>query len=137
MATAGEIAFGVIATFTTGPKVIGEITSMNGIELTADEVDITNHESTNRFKEVVQGLRDSGEFSVVGNHVPADAGQAQLYANYLAGVAEAITIVFPDESNWTANVFVKAYKPSDGPIEGKLEFSATLRVTGQAVFAAS
>lgn len=135
MATAGDRAFATVLTYTTGAKVVGEITSISGPELTADTIEMTNHStSTSRFREFIQGLRDGGTMTLTGNHVPADTGQVQIPAHFAAGDAEAMTIVFPDGSQWAFSAICTAYKPSDAPVDGKLEFTASFKITGVPTF---
>ena len=143
MATAGKIAFNTILKYVprSGARVlVGELTSVNGIELTADEVDMTNHDSLNRFKETLQGLRDSGTVDVVGNHVPGDAGQALIPAHFVDdddGGRRHMELSFPNGAGFNFYAFVKSYTPSDAPLEGKLEFSASFRCSGEARFGVS
>ena len=132
MATDGNIAFGVALTLDS--ETVGEVTNLGGIELTADTVEMTSHDSTSRYREYIQGLRDGGEITIEGNHVPGDAGQAKILAVFNADDAETATIVFADDSDWSASVIVTAYKPADSPVDDKLAFSATLKVTGVPTF---
>lgn len=129
MATAGNIAFGVVATLNS--QTIGEVTNLGGIEMTADTVEMTSHDSADRYREFVQGLRDAGEITIEGNHVPADAGQAEIMTQFNADAAVPATIVFADGSDWSASVIVTAYKPADSPVDDKLAFTTTWKVTGK------
>lgn len=135
MATSGSIAYGV--TLTLNSQTIGEITNIGGIELTADSVEMTSHDSANKYREYLQGLRDGGEITVEGNAVPADLGQAEINTQFNASSAVAAVLTFPDASNWTAQVIVTQWKPSDAPVDGKLAFSATFKVTGKPTWATS
>ncbi len=135
MSTAGSIAYGV--TLALNGVVIGEITNIGGIELTADSVEMTSHDSANRYREYLQGLRDGGEITVEGNAVPADTGQAEIYTQFNLDAVCVAVLTFADGSNWTAQVIVTAFKPADAPVDGKLAFTATFKVTGKPVWAAS
>jgi predicted secreted protein len=132
MGTAGNRAFGVAITLDSA--TIGEVTNLNGIELTADTIEMTSHDSTSRYREYIQGLRDGGEFSIEGNHVPADAGQAKILEVFGEDDPVTATIIFADASDWSASVIVTAYKPADSPIDDKLAFSTTFKVTGVPTF---
>ena len=130
MASTAEAAFGVILTYTTGPKVVGELTSISGLSLSADAIDVTSHGSTSAYREFVAGLIDGGEFSVEGNHIAADTGQQQILTHLAARDAEAMTIVYPDASDWAFSALCTAYSAADAPVDGKLAFSATFKITG-------
>jgi len=138
--SSGNRAFGAILTYTAGAKVIGEITNIGGVELSADTIELTNHQSTSRYREFVQGLRDGGEVAIEGNHVPGDEGQAQILTHFdtdASGGVLALTLVFIDDSDWAINAIVTRYKAADAPVDGKLAFSATLKITGKPSFTAT
>lgn len=137
------IAFGAVLEYVeTGTNVpIGELTNIGGIGLTADTIEVTSHDSTSRFREFLQGIRDGGEISIEGNHVPSDDGQAAMYTHFNGdgdgGGLEAMIITFPDASNWTFNAIVTNYQAGDAPYDGKLGFSATLKISGVPNFSTS
>jgi predicted secreted protein len=132
MATSGSIAFGVALTLNSEP--IAEITNLNGIELSADSVEMTSHDSTDRYREYIQGLRRGGTFDIEGNSLPTDTGQAEITTQFNADAAVSAVITFPNDSNWTADVIVTSYKPADAPVDGALRFTATFQVTGKPVW---
>lgn len=138
MATSGDRAFATILVYTTGPKTVGEITNMSAPELTADTIEMTSHDSADRFREFIQGLRDGGEVTISGNSVPADTGQAQILTHFDANASQEMKITFPDAANWTFDAVCTAAAPvTDADIEGKLEFSGTFKITGKPTFATS
>ena len=138
MATSGNRAFATTLIYTTGSKTIGELTSIGGIELTADTIEMTSHQSTSRYREFIQGVIDGGEVVVAGNGVPGDEGQAQVLAHFAAGDSEELTITFPDSSNWVFDGICNHYKAvASAELEGKLEFEATFKVTGKPEFSTS
>jgi predicted secreted protein len=130
-ASTAEAAYGVILSYTTGPTVVGELTNIGGLALNADAIDVTSHDSDDAYREFVAGLLDGGEFSVEGNHIPADTGQQQILTHLNARDAEAMTIVYPDSSEWAFNALCTAYSAADAPVDGKLAFSATFKITGK------
>jgi predicted secreted protein len=138
MATSGDRAFGTTLTYSTGSKVVGEITSMTAPELTQDTIEMTSHDSTDRYREFIGGLRDGGELTISGNSVPADEGQAQILTHFDADDAQELVITFPDSSNWTFNAICTAAAPvTEATTDGKLEFSGTFKITGSPTFATS
>jgi predicted secreted protein len=108
---------------------IAELTTITGLEVTADEIDVTSHESADGFREYVGGLRDAGSVSIEGNFI-GDASQEALLTLLKSGDISDMTIVFPDSTaTWTFKGFVTAFS-TDAPMEDKLSFSATIKVTG-------
>jgi predicted secreted protein len=125
-------AYGTTLEYAGGSE-IGELTSIGGVKLTADELDLTHHGSPGKFREVIQGLRDGGDLAIEGNLVPDDAGQAALLVHYNTdedGGIEAMMVTYPDGSTWEFSAFVKELDFGNAPVDGKLDFSATLRISG-------
>ena len=129
MASSGVAAFG-----TSISPSAGEITNISGPGISVDEVEITNHNSADDFKEFVAGLIDGGEFSVEGNLTSAIV--TGLYADLLARTSKSYTITFPNGMTWTFTGYPKSFE-TDSPVDGKLGFSATFRVTGKPVLAST
>ena len=131
MATSGTRAHATTLIYTTGSKTIGELTSIGGIELTAEVIDMTSHQSTSRYREFIQGVIDAGEVAFTGVAVPGDTGQAQVYTHFAAGTAAELTITFPDTSNWVFQAVPTRFKSVESAeLDGKLEFSGAFKVTG-------
>lgn len=129
MASTGVAAFG-----TSISPSAGEITNISGPGISVDEVEITNHSSADDFKEFVAGLIDGGEFSVEGNLTSAIV--TGLYADLLARTSKSYVVTFPNSMTWTFTGYPKSFE-TDAPVDGKLGFSATFRVTGKPVLASS
>jgi predicted secreted protein len=109
---------------------ISSLTGITGLELSADDVDVSAHDSTDNFREYVQGMRDGGEVTLEGNYV-SDNAQYGLYSLFQAGTVVAMTIEFPDNlGSWSFNGYVKGVS-NDAPYDEKLAFSATIKVTGK------
>ena len=109
---------------------IAELTTITGLELQADDVDVTSHDSTDKYKEFAQGLRDGGEISLEGNFM-YDSSQVALKTLFDAGTAVAMTISFPSSAGeWSFNGYVKEFS-NDAPFDDKLVFAATIKVTGK------
>lgn len=143
MATSGTRAFGTTLQYTpldAAAVTIGEITAINGVEITADTIEMTNHGSTDRYREFIQGLRDGGTITLEGNHVPGDAGQMAILAHFLDETAtekRRMTLTYPDASGWVFDALCVAYKPSDAGVADKLGFTASFKVTGVPAYGAS
>lgn len=132
-------SFGTILQYVGTPDVpIAELTNIGGIEISQGTVDVTSHDSTDRWKEFIGGLRDGGEFSCEGNYVSGDAGQqaaSDHFAQDTTGGRKSMEIVFPDTSYWAFSAICISLKPvGEAPVEGALPFGATYKVSGKPVF---
>ncbi len=143
MATSGSIAHATTLYYVprSGAKTaVAEIKNIDGIELTADATEFTNHDSTDRYREYEQGLRDPGALSISGNHLPTDAGQALIYSHFNTdtdGGNKYMEIEFPDGAGFNFYAHVTNYKPADAPVDGLLEFDATFKLSGEPIFGAA
>lgn len=143
MATSGNLAFATTLYYVprSGAKVaVGEITGIDGVEISADAQEFTSHDSDDRYREFQQALRDAGEFVVTGNHVGTDAGQVAIPAHFntdTAGGRKYMEIAFPDGSGFNMYCVCTGYKPSDAPVDGPMEFTASFKPSGKPIYGAS
>jgi len=128
--TGAKATFGT--TLTRAGKAIAELTNISSPKLSAGEIDVTSMDSADGYKEYIQGIRDGGDVSVEGNFINSDTlGQIGLVTDFNAGTVQPFVITFPDGTTWTFNAFVKSFELDDAPVEGKMGFKASLRVSGK------
>lgn len=109
---------------------IAGLTGITGLDLSADVIDTSAHDSTNKFREKVQGFRDAGDISLEGNYL-SDNSQMTLYTLFKSGASASITITFPASlGSWSCTGFVSALS-TDAPYDDKLGFSCTVTVSGE------
>lgn len=116
--------------------VIANLTSIGEIGLESDEIDTTDLDSPNDFKEFIAGAKDAGEVSLAGNIKTESIVEAMLALANSRSVEEW-TVKYPSGATWVFNAFVKSFKDGEKTVEGLATFSATLRVTGAPVYTAS
>jgi predicted secreted protein len=129
---AGYFANGTIfsATISSVLTPIAELTTITGLQLEADDVDVSSHDSTNKYREYVQGLKDAGEVELEGNFMN-DSSQSGLKDLFDSGDVVAMTISFPSSAGlWSFTGYVKGFT-NDAPFDDKISFTATIKVTGQ------
>ncbi len=129
-------AFGT--TFTWNNQVVGKLTSINGIEIAVDSVEVTTHDSADNYKEFIPGLIDAGEVSIEGNFDYTDtAGQHALLTDANSRTSRTGVITFPSSTGatWTFTGFATNVKIGDASTDGVIPFSATIKITGKPTFA--
>ena len=116
-------------------QVIGGLTSIGGIEITADTMDVTSLESDGGYREFIGAFKDGGEVSIEGYFRPEDAGQLALQESLDEGQPEDYTIEFPTtpKATWTFEGIVTGYKVGDAEVDGTIAFGATIKVSGKPV----
>lgn len=125
-------------TLNVNSKAVGGLSSINGIEITTDTVDLTSLDNTTGYREKEPGFKDAGEVTVSGFLDGADVGQAEMYSLLDSGQTVTCSIVFPAKigKTWTFSAGVSRFA-TGAEVEGGVTFEATLLVSGQPTLAAS
>lgn len=127
---AGIDAFGTIwamdggtATFTD----VGELTSIDLLDVEVDSIDVSSHDSPSQWREFVAGMKDGGELTMEVNYDPALHGT--LFS--ALGVSQGHRITLPDAgaATITFDGFVSGMT-AQAPYDDKLSASVTVKVTG-------
>ncbi|MDD4985866.1 MAG: phage tail tube protein [Dehalococcoidales bacterium] len=132
MVTSAIAGYGVVLSRDTND--IAELTNIDGVQVTQETVDVTSHESADGYREYIPTLRDTGEINIEGNFIGGDSdGQLGLEDDLNAGTLQSFTITFPYalSATWTFSAYVTAFKAGGFPVDGKVPFSATLKVSGK------
>ncbi len=117
----------------TSPVTVGGLTSIGGLELSADTIDVTTLDSSGGYREFIAGFKDAGEVALEG-YFDATTGQGQkeLYDLFESGDTEDFTIQFPAETktSWEFSGVVTGFS-TGADLEDPLAFSASIKVSGK------
>jgi len=95
---------------------IAQVTSFDGPDLSLDTEDVTTHDSTGGFEEVVATILRTGEISFEIVYDPAaathDASTGLIYYSENK-VKVFFDFIFRSTYNWTFDGLVTGFKPSD------------------------
>ena len=112
------------------PVTVAGLTSIGGLDLSADTIDVTTLDSDGAYREFIAGFKDAGEVSLEG-YLELDEGQQELYDLFESGDTEDFTILFPDNmGSWTFKGVVTGFSTS-ADLEDPLSFSCTIKVSGK------
>lgn len=125
----------------TSYVTVGQVKDINGPSLTRSTIDVTDHDSTDGFREFVSGLVDPGEISFTIGYDNGNAQHAALLTNMASDsctmAAWQLTLnVCSGTAVWTADGFVTGFAPST-PIEGENTVAVTVKVSGKPVLTVS
>ena len=115
--------------------VYAQVTNISGPSLSLDTVDVTSHDSTSAWEEVVATILRSGEITLDIVYDPANAthkyATGGLLYDLVARTAITFTLIFSDAATteWTFSGYVTAFEPS-APVDGALTASVTIKPTG-------
>ena len=143
-------ALGTIATTSTEADVIGDLTNISGPTMSAEEIDVSSHDSASGYREFVGGFLDAGEISLEGN-LTAAGGAADLLDAFDDGLERQFHVVFPATGLTASTEFTHASAgylrwildgtvtgvETDAPYDDKVSFSATVRISGEPFLTAS
>jgi predicted secreted protein len=134
-ASSGVAALGT--TLTWDNDLVKEMDNFDLTGSNGDEIDITNHDSADSYKEYVLGLLDGGTLTMTGNYVSTDTGQAGMIADHYSRASKTWLITYPDtgDSTFTGSGYVKSFRVT-APVAGKLGIEFTIRISGKPTFAA-
>jgi len=138
MSTSASIGWGTAFARGDGasPEVftaLGGVTNVSGPSLSKDVVEVSDFDSTERWREFIGGMKDGGEVSI---ELEMDADGSDV-TNFLTDInANAATnykITFPDTTAWTFSAYMTGLEV-DAPFEDKITASATYKLTGKPAF---
>jgi predicted secreted protein len=120
-------------TLKKGINTVAELTEINGLDMSADTIDVTTLSSTGGFREFLTNFIDPGEVSIKGFFYPGDTnGQAAIYTAFSGKTIASYTITFPSTMGaaWTFDGYVTKYK-TGAMVDNAIPFEATIKVSGE------
>ncbi len=120
---------------------VGGVTALMGPALSLDTEDVTAHNSTGAYEEVVGTIVRTGEISLEINYDPEDAAHDDATGLPMALRTQQLTdfeVVFPVPAPggtvWAFSAFVSGFEPG-APHDGKLTAACKLKPTGSMTLA--
>jgi predicted secreted protein len=119
-------------------KVVGGLTTINGIDITAEAVDLTSLDNTSGYREKEPGFKDAGEVGASGFMDGDDEGQDEIYDLLDSGQVVPCAIVFPAKigKTWSFNAGVTKFT-TGAELEGGVTFEISLAVSGKPTLGAT
>lgn len=119
-----------------GDVAVAHLTSVSGISLSAETIDVTALDSTGGYREYLASFKDGGEVPVSGFFDFADDGQQALYTAFNDETTDEYSIVFPAVigAKWTFQGVVTAFETT-AEVGNAVGFNATIKVSGKPTLA--
>ena len=117
---------------------VGGLNSINGIEVTAEALDVTDFDNSSGYRDKIPGFKETGDLTASGFLDGADAGQTKCYTLLNSGDEASCQIIFPAKigKTWSFQASVIGFK-TGAEIGDAISFEVTLAVSGQPTLAAS
>jgi predicted secreted protein len=114
---------------------VAQVVSVGGPGLSADTIDVTTHDSTNAWEDIVIGILRSGEVAVDIVYDPAEDTHDGTAGNGLLTriknkVLTNFSLVFPDtgSTTWAFDGWISGFEPG-APHADKLSAAITIKIT--------
>ncbi|MFB7031709.1 MULTISPECIES: phage tail tube protein [unclassified Streptomyces] len=135
---AGKDAFGSqFKRDTTGAgafAVIANVTDISGPSRSREAIEVTAHDSPNKYREFIKGLKDGGEVEITLNYDPAAATHKALDADFEEDdLRDYQVVILPgdsDEHTWEFSALITDLG-DEYPTEGQMERTATFKISGK------
>lgn len=113
-------------------KKIGGLKSINGVEISADPIDVTDLGNEDGYKESLPGFKDGGEVGASGFLDGADEGQEECMTLMNSGEVVDCEIKFPAKigKSWKFKGGVTKFSTS-AAVEDAIGFELSLKVSGK------
>ncbi len=119
-----------------GSTEIAHTQKISGPNLSLDVEDVTSHDSTGAWEEVVATILRSGQvtFDIIydPNHATHKNASGGLIADMISRTAQTFSLVFPvtPSVTWEFDAVVVGFAPG-GDVGGKLAASVKMKITGE------
>ncbi len=110
---------------------VAEVVSINGPQITFTDVDITNLQSANVFKEFMAGFGDGGTVVLDCNFTAAQ--MTTLYG--MVRVTQVWRVLFSNASKWDFSGYINAIS-TDIPLDEEINMPISIKVTGKPTYTA-
>jgi predicted secreted protein len=130
-AKGSQLKVGDGATPTELFTLIPEIRTISGPTMSAEQIDVTSHDTPGGFRDKIQGLKDWGVLNCEMLWVPSDLQHKQLFDDYVAGTVRNYQLTVPDTVTTTLNfaAFI-GNNPTQIPFDGALTKNVEFVIVG-------
>ena len=121
-----------------GDTVVGGLKSINGIDVSADTIDITDLANTSGYREKMAGFKDAGDVSASGFLDGEDSGQEKCLELLNSGEEVDCKIVFPAKigKTWSFKAVVTKFT-TGAELEDAVTLETGLAISGKPTLAAT
>lgn len=135
---AGTDAFGTqFKRDTTGSgsfAAIANVSDISGPDRSREAIEVTAHDSPDKYREFIKGLKDGGEVSITINYDPTDTSHQALDADFEEDdLRDYQVVILPgtvDEWTWQISALITSLGDAY-PIDDKMEREATFKISGK------
>ncbi|MEU6944296.1 phage tail tube protein [Streptomyces sp. NPDC046316] len=119
---------------------IASVTDIAGPSRSREAIEVTAHDSPDKYREFIKGLKDGGEVEITINYDPSAASHAALDADFEEDdLRDYQVVILPgldDEHTWEFSGLITDMG-DEYPTEDKMERSVTFKISGKPTLTAT
>lgn len=120
--------------------VIANVTDVSGPSRSREAIEVTAHDSPDKYREFVKGLKDGGEVSITLNYDPGTSTHSDLDADFEENALRDYQVVIlpgdVDEHTWDFSALITDLG-DEFPFDDKMEREATFKISGKPTLTAT
>ncbi|MGW0545305.1 phage tail tube protein [Streptomyces griseoincarnatus] len=120
--------------------VVANVSDLNGPSRAREAIEVTTHDSPNRYREFIKGLKDGGEVEATINFDPGNTSHQALDDDFEEDDLRDYQLIIlpgdPDEHTWTFSALITAIGDAY-PTDDKIERSVTFKISGMPTLTAT
>lgn len=111
--------------------LVANVTDISGPSRSREAIEVTAHDSPNRYREFIKGLKDGGEVELTINYDPGNSTHTALDADFEEDdLRDYQVVILPgeaDEHTWAFSALITDLG-DEYPTEGQMERTATFKI---------
>lgn len=119
---------------------IANVSDIGGPERSREAIEVTAHDSPDKYREFIKGLKDGGEVTLTLNYDPGSATHSALDADFEEDALRDYQVVLlpgdADEHTWDFSALISGLGDAF-PIDDKMEREATFKISGKPTLTAT
>lgn len=123
--------------FTIDGTAVGSLTSIGGVELSAETSEVTALDNQDGYKEFLGGFKDGGEVSLEGYLDGENEGQTAMHTAFEDQELHECSIVFPEAigKSWNFRAVVTKFTAGSASLNDALKFGGAVKISGKPTLA--
>lgn len=118
------------------PGYIANLNSIGEFGVENSEIEVTDLDSQDNFREYIPGFKDAGTISLAG-FVKSEANMEDMVALVNAQTIESFEVETVSGAKYWFRAYVQSWKEGEATPDGVRNFTGALRITGPVVYSST
>lgn len=121
-------------------QVIANVTDISGPSRSREAIEVTAHDSPNKYREFIKGLKDGGEVEITINYDPSATTHTALDTDFEEDDLRNYQVILlpgtADEHTWDFSALITDLGDAY-PTDNKMERTGTFKISGKPALTAT